>query len=172
MTKYRATKTLIQCLALWALTISADECNDGLLEDPAFDLWCGETLCAWQVEEGHIAKTASWHDDDYAVALETVPTAISQLSTQAGAACLRVELIADVAAETQTALELDFNDDGSVEQRRDIPEASWKKLSYVIETPAGYERVRFRFRKRGEGRSVLARIVVRKGECNALREDG
>ena len=37
------------------------KCGESIVKDPNFDLWCGETLCNWQVEQGTITRAPTWH---------------------------------------------------------------------------------------------------------------
>ncbi|MCB9656950.1 MAG: hypothetical protein H6726_04800 [Sandaracinaceae bacterium] len=50
------------------------------VEDPSFQAWCGDTLCAWDVEAGRIARVGTWHPSDYGVDLVETPTVLSQVT--------------------------------------------------------------------------------------------
>lgn len=50
------------------------------VEDPSFQAWCGDTLCAWDVESGRIARVGTWHPSDYGVDLVEANTVLSQVA--------------------------------------------------------------------------------------------
>src|SRR4051812_15423636 len=66
--------------------------------DPGFDLWCGDSLCAWKVERGQVKRIATWNDGDSGVELVGNDVAIEQLSpvNYGDGTCLKFELVADV----------------------------------------------------------------------------
>jgi hypothetical protein len=141
-----------------------------LIGDPSFDRWCGDMLCDWQLDAGRIERTETWHARDYAVDFTEKGTQISQLSDRSALDCLRFELIADVDAEAGLSLELDFNDDGTVDHTRAIPGVRWKRLSFDLHAPHHYEKLRFILRKAGEGRAVVAQLRARYGDsCTGPR---
>src|SRR5262245_4478984 len=107
-------------LGLGALVLLACE-DTNLINNPSFDLWCGGSLCGWQLDAGQIARVATWHEKDYGLSFEQTPTQISQLSLADPVRCLRFELIADVEPEAQLALLLDFNDDGVIDSEQRVP---------------------------------------------------
>lgn len=153
-----ATSIALSLAAMFAL--SAYNCND-VLDDPGFDLWCGDRLCAWQLEQGELRKAPTWHRSDTGVELVGPEVAISQFANQGSSLqCLRFELIADVEETAAVTLELDFFADGIVDHEQGIPTSDWAELSYRIRMPGSYQGILFRIRKRGSGRAVLAEIAA------------
>ena len=144
----------------------ANECTGDVLHDPGFDIWCGDDLCSWDVEKGSIRKASTWHDADLGVELTGDDVVLSQLATETWIECLRFQLVADVAEEAVVTLEMDLDDDGTVEFERQIPSSRWAELVYRVEL-SGQEVIRFRLRKTGSGRAVLAQIRAVEGspEC-------
>ena len=54
-------------------------CGDpGILQNEFLDIWCGDKLCAWNIHEGEIEKTATWHKRDYAVKMLGETVVLSQ----------------------------------------------------------------------------------------------
>lgn len=150
---------IIVCAA--ALALPGYKCGN-VLEDNGFDLWCGERLCAWELEEGDAVRAPTWHGRDYGVELIGDRAAISQLVKQDSRSlpCLRFELIADVEQSTQVTIELDFFDDGVVDHVQAVPTSDWALLTYPLTMPESYQGVRVRLRKDGPGRAVLADIAA------------
>lgn len=157
---------LVSALALLAA------CRE-LIGDPSFDRWCGDILCNWELDAGRIARTQTWHARDYAVDFVERGTQISQLSElpeQYPSDCLRFDLIADAESSARLSLELDFNDDGTVDFTRPIPGVRWERLSFDIYAPYTYDKLRFILHKAGEGKAVVAQLRARHGDsCTGER---
>ncbi len=70
-----------------------------------------------------------------------------------------------MSADASVTLEMDLEDDGTVEYARAIPTSNWAELVYQVEL--GYhDDIRFRLRKTGSGHAVLAQIrAVDNPEC-------
>ncbi len=162
-------------LALLALVslmvLKAETCEDhGLLNNPGFDLWCGDHLCSWQLDEGSVERVPTWHRRDFGVALVGERARISQLVVGERPDCIEFRLLADLDPGVQVLLEMDFQDDGTAEYSHPIPDADFKPLVYSIPTPSWFERVRFVLRKQGAGRAVLAQIsAYDRGQCGPER---
>ena len=154
-------------LAATPLFVGAD-CEQPLVTDSGFDVWCGDTLCSWQVDEGTISKVPTWHGDDFGVSMDGDATRISQqLSiTNDDVGCLHFDLLASVDDAVNVALELDFDDDGQVDHREIIPSGDWIPLSYHITAPTYYRGLRISLRKSGAGRAALARIQASKSSSD------
>lgn len=135
---------------------------DPLVLDSSFELWCGERLCAWSVDEGEIRRVPTWHEKDSGVELVGPAVRLSQRADldENRAKCLRFELSADIADGATLALEMDFLDDGSVEYSQPVPAARWSQLRYHVTPPTWFSGVRFAVRKYGPARAVVARLDV------------
>jgi len=142
-------------------------CGGGLIDDPTFDLWCGDTLCSPWEATGNVTRVGTWHRSDHGVSLGD-GAVLSQLSSHSSVSCIAIDVIADVTASARVSLEMDFDDDGEVEFEQQIPESRWAKLRFTTPTPgAGYYRkVRFSLRKAGTGRAVLAQIEATSADCS------
>ncbi len=142
------------------LLVSGYSGCDPIIENNGFDLWCGDKLCSWETETGSIARVPTWHKNDFGVDLVGNAAAISQLSdiTQRDFSCIRFDLVAKIDEAAVVTLELDFYDDGSVDWSRTIPTSDWASLTYLITMPREYEGVRFRLKKVGSGRAVVAQL--------------
>lgn len=139
---------------------SAQDCHNHLIDDNGFDLWCGEDLCAWEVERGDIAQVATWHEADPGVALVGDDVAITQLSPEQGFGvdCVQLDVVADIDADTQVSLEMDFEDDGDTDAVRVFPASRWEPIEYIEHASEPFHRVRFRIHKKGPGRAAFAQI--------------
>lgn len=150
------TSLSISFAALFAL--SGYNCND-VLQDPGFDLWCGDSLCAWELESGAIEQVPTWHGSDSGVSMLGDEVAFSQYADQ-HVSCLRFELIADVEETAEVTLQLDLDNDGAIEHEQRIPTSNWEQLSYLIDMPTTYRGILFRLHKRGSGRAILAEVAA------------
>ncbi len=164
MTK-RRTGALLFLATVFITQTGYNECTGDVLHDPGFDIWCGDELCSWDLEKGDVRKVSTWHDGDPGVDLIGDEVAISQLSLYEPVQCLRFSLVADVSEDASVTLEMDLDDDGTVEYARAIPTSRWAELVYLVEL-GSHDDIRFRLRKTGGGHAVLAQIrAVDNPEC-------
>jgi hypothetical protein len=149
-------------LLLAAPALMGAKCGESLVKDPGFDVWCGEALCAWKVEEGTIAKVATWHERDYGVDLIGPAVQLTQRGEYGDdrPSCLQFDLLSDLDEMASVVLSVDFGDDGSPEVTQVLPNRRWQGLEYKIAAPSWYRVIRFSIRKRGEGHAALARMRV------------
>lgn len=162
--------------------VFAAGCDD-IISDPNFHTWCGDQLCSWKLESGEIRKVPTWHKKDFGVELldSKAPshvTAISQkvvtapslfnIFSSPAPTCLEFSVIADVAAEAQVSISVDFSADGEVEYEQPIAATGFREQKTQITAPLQYENITFTISKRGTGRAVLAQMDVRsKTDCTA-----
>src|SRR5690348_1574155 len=99
-----------------------------VLRDSGFDLWCGDSLCAWKVERGDIQRISTWNKGDPGVELVGNDVAIEQLAPvdSGDGTCLAFDLVANVDPSADVELNVDVFGDGTVEHTERIPAASWK----------------------------------------------
>ncbi len=157
-TKHRLELALA---AIGILVLSGySSCGEDILQDPGFDLWCGDQLCSWEVEEGSVERVATWHEKDEGASLVGERVAISQTSdiTHLDVGCIYFSMIVDADPGATVSLELDFMDDGSAEYSHELPAEGWENIGYHITPPAWYQGVRFRIRKVGDERAVVAQL--------------
>jgi hypothetical protein len=145
--------------AVLATQLGATDCGE-IIDDPGFDLWCGDQLCVWKIEAGDARQVPTWHRRDDGVSLIGDPAAISQDTpvNSFDGTCIRFEMLADVEETAEVTLELDIWSDGTVEHVERVPTSHWKKVSFLLAVKAPYDGIRFRLQKRGPGRAVLADI--------------
>jgi hypothetical protein len=166
MVRKRIASALVLA-AVYATQAGHGSCSGDLLHDSGFDIWCGDQLCSWQVDKGTVRQAPTWHQGDLGVELVGDEVAISQRSEARDLACVRFDLVADIALDASVVLEMDVYDDGEVDFSERLPTAAWQQLSYRVVMPARSQGVRFRIRKRGGGRAVLAQIRAREeSECD------
>ena len=160
-------------LAILALSqVGATDCG-GVIKDPGFDLWCGESLCSWKLVRGDVRRAATWHSADSGVELLGSDSAVQQLTpvTSNDGLCIRFDLVANVDEDAEVSLEIDVYGDGSVERSERIPTSRWKPLSYRLRFAAPYDGIRFELAKRGTGTAVLAQIEAELADdCEGLTE--
>ncbi len=151
----RATLLLLLMVGL----VSAATCETDLIDDPGFQLWCGEQLCAWDLEEGEIRKVPTWHDHDYGVELVGSPVLLSQPS-RGGASCLRVEVTSKIESGAMVTVEVDADGGGEVDWTVPV-ESSERFVSRVqdVARSVSIDGV-VSLRKSGQGRAVVARLRV------------
>jgi hypothetical protein len=152
-------KTLLLRLLLVVLAVfcMAPGCNGDVLNDSTFRLWCGDSLCDWKLEQGHVQRAPTWHNDDYGVELVDAPTVISQHSSE-GSGCMEFSAVADVADTAQVKIQVDFDMDGVADFEAPIAETHWKETKTLIHALPWVHDLVFTIRKEGGGRSVLAEI--------------
>ncbi len=136
---------------------------DPIIENNGFDLWCGDHLCAWEVEAGAVRQVPTWHRSDKGVEFVGDHVAISQLSDVKwtdGVTCIRFDLVADVEMTATVTLQLDFYDDGIIDYEQPIPTSDWEPIHYLVSLPSYYQGIRFRLTKDGPGNVVLAQVYA------------
>jgi len=138
--------------------------------DPGFDLWCGESLCAWKVVRGEVERAPTWHEKDSGVAFLGVDTAIEQLTfvSNDDGTCIQFSLLADIGDRAEVVLDLDIGGNGSVEHSERFSTGEWHALKYALNIQPPYENINFTIRKAGAGRTVIAQIdavTVPSTEC-------
>jgi hypothetical protein len=140
--------------------MGSTDCDGNVLRDPGFDLWCGESLCAWKIERGDIQRVPTWHEADAGVALLGGDTAIEQVSpvNSGDASCIRFDLVANIDENAEVDLNVDLEGDGTIEMTERLPTSHWKPLSYNILIDGPFDGVRFELAKHGDGSAVLAQI--------------
>ena len=144
-------------------------CNGDVLNDSTFRLWCGEKLCDWQLDAGHVNRVPTWHPNDYGVELADTPTQISQ-ETSEGSDCMEFSAVANVAASANVQVGVDYDLDGTVDHWETIPESDWHVTKTLLYGPVGAAHLNFVVRKNGDGRAVLAEIrLQRVTTCSGSR---
>ena len=134
-----------------------DSCGPDLLSDAGFDLWCGKTLCDWEIESGSVEKVPTWHEADAGASLVGADVAISQANLDASSdttGCITFSLLADADDGADLTLEMDFLADGTVEWSAPIPADDWEQVSFHVTPPDWWRGVRFRIRKSGDARAA------------------
>ena len=143
---------------------------DEIISDPNFHTWCGDQLCSWKLESGQIRRAPTWHPKDYGVELldstdATHVTAISQIVNETPQ-CLEFTTLADVAAEAQVSVAVDFNADGTIEYEQTISAVGFREQKAQVTAPSEYASIKFTILKKGTGRAVFAQMEVRsKTDC-------
>jgi hypothetical protein len=156
-------------MAVLACALAIAGCDEDLIDDATFRLWCGEALCAWRLDQGHVRQAPTWHKNDFGVELVDTPTTISQELKSSSQKCLTFTTIADVDPSAQVSVGLDFNGDGTIDYDQPIAAVGFKEVKTQVTAPRNSGKPpRIFITKRGTGRAVLAQIrVVGNSSCNA-----
>jgi hypothetical protein len=154
--------------ALASLAALGADCEGNVVQDPTFRDWCGSSLCAWTLDSGHVARVATWNENDFGVSFTDVGTQISQVTQEHDATCLLFTTIADIDPSAQMSLSVDFNNDGTIDFQGPLGATSWHKVETEITAPVPYSGITFHVRKQGTGAAVLAEMrVVSTTGCKA-----
>jgi hypothetical protein len=146
--------------ALAALTMIGADCQGNVVRDPTFRDWCGDTLCAWHVDSGNIDRVPTWSQYDYGVSFVDTPTQISQRSDENEARCLLFTTVADIDPSAQMSVQVDFDDDGTVDATEPLGATQWHKVQAEITAPQAYDGIRFAILKEGTGTAILAEMRI------------
>ncbi len=162
----------------FALSALGAACSDDgdTLENPSFDRWCDAGPCGWQVDEGVIRPTGTWHAEDKGVSFVSEQAQLSQLVQTSSVRCFQFDLLADVEVEARLVLRLNFNDDTTIDLEQQVPEVRWQRWPFIVAAPVDYNGVRFILRKLGEGRALVGQLSVERvnncsGEPLTLLDD-
>lgn len=167
-------RTASLCVVVIALAqLGATDCNGGIIRDPGYDIWCGDSLCAWKVARGQIGRVPTWHDADPGVMLIERGTTIEQFTpvTSRDGTCIRFDLISNVEESAQVELDVDVYGDGTIERSFALPTTTWKPVSYRFSVEPPFTGIRFAFTMRGYGLPVLARMhaqVLESVDCDGI----
>ena len=142
-------------------------CETDLIDDPGFQFWCDDSLCAWELEAGVVRQAPSWHEHDYAVELVGAPVVLSQQASRGFPRCVRLELIADVAMSAMLSIEIDYTGDGSIDWQMPVHQEGFQTVAWELREGAAPQRDSiFYIRKLGEGQAVIAQLRA-SSECEA-----
>jgi len=132
-------------------------CESDLIDDVGFQLWCGERLCYWDLEEGEIRKVSTWHTNDYGVDLVGSPVLLSH-EARGTASSLTIEVTSDIEQGAMVSVEIDYSGDGGIDWSVTVPPSDgFVSRTWQAQTGVGVDGV-FYLRKSGEGRAVVARL--------------
>ena len=163
---------MMKTMAILALGLLASCDPPDILDDASFDVWCGDELCSWEVEEGDVEKVATWHSRDLGVGLVGAAVALSQRSEITNQVdCIRFEMLAEVDPGVSLTLEMDFLDDGTVEYSAPLGSDDYQPVTYTVTPPRWFEGVRVRVRKAGEGAAVIAQLRATEAPASECPDD-
>ncbi|MDB4973357.1 MAG: hypothetical protein JWN48_1698 [Myxococcaceae bacterium] len=121
---------------------------------------CAEILCGWQVEQGELTPSGSWHEHQRSIELSGTGARVTRrISGAPNAECFGLRFLADIAPDAQLELQLDFNDDGSIDARAPVPPTQWRSVEIAVRPPPEYRSVRFALSKQGEGSVRISSLV-------------
>jgi hypothetical protein len=155
-------KTVFILLALALLLVPG--CDEEVINDATFRLWCRDTLCEWRLDAGEVRPAPTWHAGDRGVSFEATPTTISQ-ALRWNPACVKVRILADLAPSADMALAVDFDDDGKIDATLPFFTTGFEPYETVLGLPVSDVPSRVFVTKRGTGRAVLATLSIRNGDC-------
>lgn len=144
---------------LVALTLSCG--SDSFEPMSLVDSTCAEILCGWDVASGALAPAASWHEHQRAIALTGTPARITRkVSGVPNIDCLALSFLSSVADDADLELQLDFNDDGSIDAREAVPPVRWRPTELALRAPPEYRSVRISLEKRGAGDVHISSLIL------------
>ena len=147
------------------LVTTGNYCETDLIDDPGFQFWCGEELCAWQLEAGAVRKAPSWHEHDYAVELVGSPVVLSQQANRGFPSCVRLEVIADVEPSSMVSIAIDYTGDGTIDWEAPVQQEGFRTVAWELHSGAAPQRDSiFSVRKMGESRAVIMQLRA-SSEC-------
>jgi hypothetical protein len=159
----RASRTVrratLLAAALFGVVSLGDDCDGDIVSDPTFRDWCGNSLCSWTTDSGNISQAPTWNADDLGVSFNQTPTQISQVTDESSATCIQFTSVANVDVSAQMVLEVDFNNDGTIDSSTPIA-GNWQQFQTEITAPTGYYGITFHIRKQGTGNAVLAEMRI------------
>jgi hypothetical protein len=160
-TNSRRRAAALAVLAIGLASLGGD-CDGDIVSDPTFRDWCGNTLCAWTVDGGSIARVPTWDANDLGVSFVEPMTEIYQVTdtTQTTATCLIFTSVANLDPSAMMTLEVDFDDDGTIDYSAQLGATQWQRVQEQIPTPATYSGIRFILVKAGTGNAVLAEMRI------------
>jgi hypothetical protein len=125
------------------------------------DSTCAELLCGWQVEQGALQPSGSWHPQQRALQLTGTPARISKrLPYVPYVQCLSIEVLGDISREAELYFEIDFNDDATVDTSAPVPPSRWRRVSVGLRTPPEYRSVRVALHKKGAGDARIVSLAL------------
>lgn len=145
------------------VAVAGVTCQSDLIDDAGFQLWCGEELCVWEIEEGEIERVATWHEHDYGVSFVSDDVLLSQPAEyEDSSSCIATT--SRIEPTVLVSVEIDQDGDGRIDWTQPIPPSD--TFAYrVFEGPGPELDGVFYIRKVGEGSAVLARLRVT-GRCS------
>lgn len=152
-------KTIVRFLlvSLCALVGCAD--MGGIVDEELVDSTCAEALCGWETKQGSLASSASWHEHQRAVELAETPTRISRkISGTPNVPCLALTFLAEIESDAQLEVQLDYNDDGTIDTRKFVPALRWRKTVVPLRTPSEYRSLRINLERQGQGHVRIASL--------------
>jgi hypothetical protein len=131
------TRRLALLLTVGSIGLASlgDDCDGNIVNDPTFRDWCGDSLCAWTLDTGHIHPVPTWIAEDLGVSFDDTPTQISQVTSESAATCILFTSVANVDPSAQMTLLIDFNNDGTIDATQPIGSASWTNVQTEIPAP-------------------------------------
>lgn len=157
----RVVSVALSAAALFAL--SGYSSCDPVLENSGFDLWCGDELCYWKLEQGQIRKAPTWHSSDYGVLFDGEYVRLSQ-KTDNVPDCILMNLVADIETTAEVWIVIETDDGESYQTRQGVPSTHWGVYDYLFDLPPLYGTATVSIEKRGTGRAVLAQLKAEQGE--------
>ncbi|HEY4245006.1 MAG TPA: hypothetical protein VGM88_34560 [Kofleriaceae bacterium] len=158
---------------LAATQLGATHCGE-ITNDAGFDVWCGTSLCSWELERGNIDDVPTWNDGDRAVLLWG-NTAIDQFApvTWQDGTCIEFDVLANVASG-DAVVNVDLYGDGSVEESIPIPDSDWAPLTYYFSIKAPFSGIKIELATTGEGsEATFARMsasIADASHCVGLQQ--
>ncbi len=169
-----SSKTVLVASAACAAVVLGCVPTDSL-QNGNFDDWCGDHLCLWETNAGHIEKVTTWHRQDFGADFVEDPTVISQRVENGDTKCFLFTITANVDDSALLFFEIDYLDDDWQHPEFSVPIRAndWNRIKLDVAVPAWCNTFRVIFRKTGMGSAVVAAVSDhRYEECPISIPDG
>lgn len=156
------TRTIVRFIVLSLCTLVACADAGGYVDEELVDSTCAEALCGWETKQGSLVSSASWHEHQRAVELAEVPTRITRkISGTPNVPCLTLNFLAEVESDALLEIQLDYNDDGTIDTRSFVPALRWRTTSVPLRTPSEYRSLRVTLERQGAGHVRIASLRLK-----------
>jgi len=156
----RVSRAALLAAAAVSLAALGADCEGNVVRDPTFRDWCGNGLCAWQLDSGRIQRVPTWNPADFGVSFLDQGTEISQKTQEDQAKCLLFKTVADIDPSAQMTLLVDFDNDGTIDFQAPLGATYWHRVQAEISAPPVYRGITFRLKKEGSGTAIVAEMQV------------
>lgn len=139
---------------LFCVILRGDGCGtEDVLQNPGFDLWCGDALCHWNVVDGEIERVPTWHRSDWGASLVGDRVVLEQAVPLGDEFISCIEITAQTVIERGATLRLELDDDTHI----DLPNTDFHDHHQTVDF-APLRTTMFILVKTGEATAIVAQV--------------